>query len=135
MAIEWQEEYKTGIEKIDAQHRQLFKLINGMESLIERRVHEGPEIEGLLMFLGGYIKTHFAFEESCMFKHACPVSHDNAKAHHEFIAFFEATLAEREKGKPGGEWLKKLHQYLSHWMVSHICQVDTKLRPCVHSSR
>ena len=36
MAYEWSENYETGEERVDRQHANLFKMINGLEDILKK---------------------------------------------------------------------------------------------------
>jgi len=131
MAIHWQEKYATGIDAIDSQHRKIFEFCNKLEELIEQEVDSGPKLDNLLMFLTTYASTHFAYEENCMFKHACPVAKQNRDAHVKFLDFLETSKAQRYTASSSLEWMRNLHAFLEKWLDSHICQIDTQLKQSI----
>ncbi len=130
MPIIWTEDYSVGVEQIDKQHRQLFQFVNSLENLLQQGIHSGPEVENLIMFLTTYTKTHFSFEESCMFKYGCSVSKKNKQEHSLFLDHYNETISRYHQEGPSKELLKELHDRISNWLISHICRVDIHLKSC-----
>lgn len=128
MSMEWQEDYATRIEKIDNQHRQLFRFANKLEAFLEQDDVSQEEIERLLRFLEVYIKSHFQYEEACMLKHGCPVAKKNRDAHLAFLNFFKRSVAEYRQNGYTRSWLESLQIFIELWLKDHICCIDIKLR-------
>lgn len=134
MGIAWKTEYETGIAQIDAQHRQLFRMVDSLGRIIDAGIEKGPEVDHLLMFFGSYAKSHFAYEEPCMARHRCPAAKKNKQAHRDFLMFYESLQEEYALGENPGGHLIRLKNYLSDWLVDHICKVDAQLKPCVRGA-
>jgi hemerythrin len=64
--IEWKDDYLTGIEEIDTQHKGFVKLINRL-SIVQEFGNKKAIAVRLLNELGKYIEYHFASEENIMF--------------------------------------------------------------------
>ena len=130
----WNEQFKTGSDTIDQQHRTLINNINHLESLLTDANLTPVQCEfliGLVDFLELYAKTHFDFEERCMRHYRCPVHEKNKKAHEQFLSFF-AEFKQRYKALGlTQDILRSLHQLLSSWIHEHILQVDIHLRQCI----
>jgi hypothetical protein len=69
--MDWSPALSVGIEAIDAQHRQLFSLLNGFHQASTDESDEAllREVVGELI---DYTKIHFAFEETLLARHAYP---------------------------------------------------------------
>jgi hemerythrin len=128
--LEWSDEYCTGIAKVDDQHKKLFQMVNEFEKDIREGKGERA-YRAALVFLSGYVKNHFGFEEKCMEEHRCPMAETNHNAHQKFLATFKSF--EEKLGKEGFTWenLRDLHTTVEDWLVSHICKVDVHLKSCV----
>ena len=130
--IIWEEKYATGVAELDKQHQQLFQYTNNLEEIIRDNALSKQTIERLLHFLEQYVKVHFNHEETCMFKHQCPIANKNKEAHQKFIEHYIKT-EERVKTEGATDAiLIDLHHFLETWLVEHICKIDTQLKPCVH---
>lgn len=131
MSIIWdQETMTTGLEDIDAQHRELIRRYNDLNEAV---LHDGGHdlVGRILGFLDDYTVVHFACEEARMIEHRCPAAGRNKAAHDEL----RADLG-RIKERIASEGLDKidvvhLEQALGNWIRNHICSIDVKLRECV----
>ena len=120
----------TGESTIDAQHRQLISIINGLLAAMSEG--QGKDAVGpSLTKLAAYTRTHFAYEESCMNRYACPVAAANRKAHVEFLDVVTAFMAEFDKTGPTTLLAMKLKTAVADWLRGHIVGTDAKLRPCI----
>jgi hemerythrin-like metal-binding protein len=120
----------TGVESVDAQHRQLLTMINDLVGALER----GDGADATRKALGalqGYTKTHFSHEEGCMVKIACPVAALNAQAHQVFLKSVDDFAKEFATTGPTRAMAFKLQGTMASWLVTHIINTDTKMRPCV----
>lgn len=128
----WTEQFATGVDRIDQQHRTLINNINHLESMLTDTNPSRAECEFLIHlvdFLESYADTHFQFEEHCMHRYRCPVHARNRQAHECFLNFLQEF---KERCKKEGfrlDVLRKLHETLSGWIQEHILQVDTQLKP------
>ena len=120
----------TGDATIDAQHKQLITIINGL--LDGMAAGQGKEALGpSLAKLGAYTHTHFAHEEACMTRYACPVAAINKKLHAEFLATVSEFSAEFNRTGPTSLLAMKLKTVVGEWLRNHIIKTDTALRPCI----
>ena len=63
MAIEWTEDLATGVNKIDNQHKELFKRINNLLEACNQGRGKN-EVEKVIKFLDDYVIIHFSEEEN-----------------------------------------------------------------------
>ncbi|MCH7827181.1 MAG: hemerythrin family protein [Bacteroidetes bacterium] len=135
MAIEWKEEYSTGVNKIDEQHRKLFTFLNDLEELITQGIDSKLKVDKLLTSLGTDTQKHFSFEENCMKQYNCPVAQENKEAHNQFLNLFGNFQNERKVKGTSTSLLKSFHKTAESWVVSHICNIDVHLKSCVGRNR
>ncbi len=126
--MQWTEKLSIGVEKIDTQHKELFKKINNLvEAIKEHRCKD--EIDATIKFLEDYARIHFAAEEKYM-KESHYSGYDEHKAHH---AAYLASLSELKKEAA----LPRVHgssydlsvtanQMVVDWIIDHIMKVDSK---------
>ena len=84
MAIEWRENLATGNEKIDDQHKELFKRFNNLLAACNQGKGK-EEVNMLLLFLGDYVRSHFATEEQLQVQYSYPGYQAHKKEHEGFI--------------------------------------------------
>lgn len=132
--LPWTEQFATGSDKLDLQHRALINNINHLEELLTTTNPSPEECEfviQLLDFLENYAQAHFEFEEQCMARYRCPAHEKNKQAHDQFRMFAHQF---KERYKVEGfrrEIILGLHATVSRWIREHILQVDTQLKPSI----
>jgi hemerythrin len=131
--IQWDPSMTTGVESLDAQHRQLISWLNDLLSAMS--LGRGrTEIEVLLNQLGGYAVTHFGHEEECMTRYKCPVAEANAAAHKDFVVTFTSFKEEFERDGATAHLVVRVESELMRWLMGHIKRTDTQLAECVKNS-
>jgi len=119
----------TGVETIDQQHRELIDVINRVERAATAG-HSAEELKPQLDFLANYVIKHFQHEEGVMETHRCPASRKNKDAHRKLVEAYTTWRADYEaKGCPSS-MVVELHQFLTKWLIGHICGIDGCLKNC-----
>lgn len=128
--MKWKEEYATGIQRIDEQHKTIFKTAEDFQSVLDTGAGES-EYGTFLDFLTTYPKQHFDFEGRCMEEHRCPVAEKNREEHSMFLA----TLQEYTRRYVTNGYIaadaRELVGTVDNWLDKHICRIDVHLRKCV----
>jgi len=121
---EWNQELLTGEAAIDAQHRELFALLQQLGDAIT--AGHGDEIVGrILEELIGYAAVHFQDEEALMARVGYPgITHQRA-AHEAFAA--DATRMMNEWVAGTGVASEDLYEYLYTWVAQHVETMDLLL--------
>ena len=128
--IEWDEiRMGTGVESVDAQHRELIEQINQLHLACLSGTGR-PELLKLLAFMGRYAKDHFSNEEGVMRKHRCPAHEQNKAAHAQFLREHQRLVETVTREGATTSAVLQLHEMLGNWLRNHICTVDTALRKC-----
>jgi hemerythrin len=131
--IQWDPSMATGVDTLDAQHKQLIAWLNDLLGAMSQG-RGRAEIQGLLDQLGGYAASHFGHEEECMARYECPAAAQNASAHKDFIATFSAFKAEFENDGATAHLVVRVENELLRWLVTHIKRTDTQLLPCIKAA-
>lgn len=132
--IIWDEQFATGSDALDQQHRVLINNLNLLESMLTETNptrEQGEFLIHLVDFLESYAHTHFSFEEQCMEKYRCPAHARNKQEHEQFLKFLREF---KERCRAEGlrvDVLQGLYQRLGSWVEGHILTVDTRLKPCI----
>ena len=130
----WSEQFSTGSETIDEQHRQLIRHLNQFEGLLVQTNPTSKDITSIIQFLDfleDYVDSHFSYEEQCMESYRCPAHKKNQQAHQNFKQMFQRLKAHSKKEGFRLEMLVELNQNINAWVQDHILRVDTELKPCV----
>ncbi len=128
--IAWSQKYATGIERIDEQHRMIFKMAADFEGALDEGGGERA-YGALLGYLGAYCRGHFRFEESCMEDYKCPVAQENKDAHVHFMEVLDDYSRRYETGGYQAEDAKELVDLIDSWLDAHICRIDIHIKNCV----
>ncbi|MDD3342616.1 MAG: hemerythrin family protein [Sulfurospirillaceae bacterium] len=123
MSIEWQERFSLKNEKIDAQHKELFRLTNCARQLDEKSTTK-EELANLFKEFFNYMKEHFAEEEAYMQSIEYPYFAHHKKLHEDFIKNFTAILKEKKTIFAIQEAMKAITH---KWLVEHILENDLKI--------
>jgi len=124
--IQWEENFATGINVIDSQHKRIIHYIN---QLSDAQSLNEPELIGdVLVNLVDYTLSHFAFEESLM----DDVGYHAALIHKKTHDSFREKIIDYKKRYAGGEDISsELSQLLNIWLVDHIKDDDGSYVPVV----
>ena len=60
------EDCRLGIEEIDKEHEELFRLINEAQELLDQKMASEKIVTNIVDHLGRYAREHFAHEEAYM---------------------------------------------------------------------
>ena len=130
VAAVWRDDFLVGNESIDAQHMELFKMIN--------EFHTGIRTDGLMarvFFVKmiqrsmQYIKSHITTEEDFMQRGEYPLFEEHKKLHDDFIA--EVTRRVHNIETEGNPDPTDIVQYLTNWIIHHIADSDKKFAPYI----
>lgn len=125
--MKWSAKYATGVERIDKQHKMLFRMSGDFREALDEG-HGEHVYGGLLESLGAYARAHFGFEEGCMERSQCPAAQQNKRAHVKFVAAL-SELQERYKAV-GFDHLdaQRLVDFIDQWLAEHICGIDLQMK-------
>ena len=122
------EKYLTGIELIDEEHRELFRIINNVHDVLanEFLADKYDEIVRLLEELRTYTKVHFKDEEEYMERIGYDGIEAQKTAHDIFTTRLDKMdLSEIDENQQ--ETLEELMVFLTEWLINHILQMDKKI--------
>ncbi|WP_254434821.1 bacteriohemerythrin, partial [Magnetospirillum sp. UT-4] len=121
--LEWRDEYRVDVLRLDKQHRRLFEQANAALDAIE---DDKPlkEILQLIDVLGEYANYHFGQEEALLERHGYPDAAAQRAKHAQLTADLDI-LRQRiaETGSAKGIDVLSL---LQDWLVNHILTEDRR---------
>jgi len=127
--MKWADEYNIGIEEIDSQHKELFKI------LIQLKQSFSKDEDALkaFKFLVDYTGDHFSKEEEFMQQISYPDYANHKKIHGELINQVVGIL----KGIRNGNKFEPsfLVQFLTDWVLTHIGDEDKRIGDYYRESR
>lgn len=126
--IEWNDKYKTGIELVDEQHKELFRLFNKTYELYcnEFLVDKYDQIITAVEELKEYTKHHFKDEEEYMVSIRYNKFFEHKLKHEDFIRKIDAidyTIIDDNQQSQLLEILK----FVSNWIINHVITVDKQV--------
>lgn len=128
--IPWKEQYNTGVELIDSQHRNLVNIIN---ELHEAREHGSVQqaLNEVLPRLVDYTVYHFNSEEAYMEEHG----YANLEKHRESHQLFKEQILEIVDHEYDEQVysLDMLSMYLKMWLLQHILVDDMEIAQFVNN--
>ena len=121
-------EYLTGIDLIDDEHRQLFALVNEVHALVRDDMifDKYDEIMRILTELRSYTEMHFRDEETYMEQIHYADLDAQRRAHNAFIEkLVDINFEELESlDNNQQEYLQDVLDFLAKWLVNHILKMD-----------
>ena len=122
------EEYHTGIEIVDVEHAELFRIIKRANDLImEELLHDKyDEIMSVIEQLRDYTVQHFSDEEEYMASIDYEDLDIQKKAHEMFVdKLNDINLDDLDDNQQ--QYLIELVDFLLMWLVNHILKMDKKI--------
>ena len=124
-AIEWNDSYSVGSEKMDAQHRQLFAAINDLYDSMALAMPDHERALQCFKFLSDYTLSHFADEEELMRRMDFPGLQVHLQEHRKLIDQLHA-LAERLKQAKQDNFVDDdmVMFLVGDWLLKHVVEQD-----------
>jgi hemerythrin len=124
--MNWDDKFSVGVEEIDAQHKNLIKMVNEFYDGVTG--DDAKALGGLLNSLIEYAVHHFATEEKYMKKFNYPGTAAHIKEHQSFAE--KATDVKMRFD--GGKLVLSLEitNFVRDWIVKHVLGTDKKYSQC-----
>ena len=124
--IEWSEDFATGINVIDGQHKRIIDYINQLNDMAGNQ--DSDQLRELLYNLFDYTLSHFTFEESLMEEAGYTGSSIHKKTHD---AFRNKIKEYQQRFTAGEDIYNELTKLLNVWLLDHIADDDNSYVPLV----
>ncbi len=121
--LNWDGTLATGVESVDVQHEELFRVINSMYDKAADGWEKNALVEGLDS-LRSYARYHFKTEENLLNKHGYPGLDAHKMEHQIFIDHIEE-MALRPLDVMQ-DTLEELQSFLLTWLIRHIQRTDLR---------
>lgn len=119
MGKAWKKEYNVGVELVDNQHQEMFKIMNELDDAISAK-RPKEELNMIINSLIDWSKNHFKFEEDIFKKLKFEHKEEHEKHHSDFKKKLEDL---RNKIKQKHDDIQEhLAKYLRDWLTDHIHQ-------------
>jgi len=119
------QDYETGIDVIDKQHKELFERIDAL-LVATYKGSEKKELEKIVEFLEGYIETHFETEEELMLKYKYSDLDKHRNEHQSFVFTFESIKSELVNKGANSYLAIRVEKEIRNWWGSHVLETDKK---------
>jgi hemerythrin len=122
---EFKEEFRTGIESIDLEHKKLFEIANrAYETLMDEFIPDKYDyILDILNELKDYAATHFKHEEEYMMSINYRKMFSQKAMHSDFIQkLSEYDLNELDENQK--DTIIDILNFLNDWLIEHIMKSD-----------
>ena len=125
---EMKDEYLTGIEFIDNEHRRLFEIANEVYelSINEFIADKYDNIREVLRELREYTKLHFTHEEDYMKSINYKKMFSQIIEHKEFVEKLDE-LDIDSLDENSDEMISEILEFLTNWLVNHILYSDKQI--------
>ena len=120
----WEESLKTGFERIDKQHKEIFARAEEMMSVDENT--SATRIREMLNFLIDYVLTHFSEEERQMQQSGYPGFEKHKEHHALFVKKLYAVINLINKTGAKENSLLEFKLLIVEWLAAHINECDRK---------
>lgn len=129
---EMKDEYLTGIESVDTEHRRLFELAEETYQLQNNEFipDKYDEIKSVLEELKDYTIMHFSHEEEYMQSIGYKKLFSQKIQHEKFIEWLSNQAEEfEEEDDPDtqDETISKILSFLTDWLINHIVNMDKQI--------
>ncbi len=119
--IDWTDEFKTGIESVDNQHRKLVEIVNKFDEAAKKG--KGSRIMNeILNDLIGYTTEHFADEEKLMEDAGYTNLKQHKSQHRQLLQKVERLQFEFDQ--QGKRITTEVRDFLKYWLINHILKED-----------
>lgn len=119
--FEWNQSYSVRVQRFDAQHQQLFAIINQLAEAM--RVGKGKDVlREVVSRLAIYTRTHFLQEEVLMRQTGYPGLVAHQEQHNKLMAEVETYKRALDEGEQPNT--VAVLDFLREWLVQHIQNCD-----------
>lgn len=127
----WSQNFETGIELIDNQHKELVSILNQLANTIVN--DDEVEVDSVFEKLSAYTEYHFSEEEKIWSKYFPDGSWiDSHRSSHASFLPKAMQIKEKASDRPWQEVTEQIIQFLIRWLAFHILDDDKRMSFVVH---
>jgi len=119
--ISWRKDYELGVPSVDADHKQLFALINDFHEALAAGA-QSRHIAQVLNRLTAYAEEHFRREERLMMDNGYPRLEQHREQHASLVVSI-FSINERLATDPN-QARREVLAFVKHWLIEHIVKSD-----------
>jgi len=135
--ISWKDEFNTGVDEIDDQHKILLNILNESSTKLSSDNSRSLLLD-ITQDLLAYALYHFETEESLMQQYQYQKTDDSSMQQHlkEHRGFSQQVVNVREQLLSDQEIdVDELLNFLYQWLINHILKVDKALAKVILAQR
>jgi hemerythrin len=127
--FKWKDIFSVNIEKIDEQHRELFRLGTNLYTLVSAKdeIDRYDEIMSVVGELASYTVEHFSYEENMMKAYDYSNFDEHKVQHDAFIDKIKSIKAE-EVDMRQRKVAMDLIVFVANWIEKHILVIDMQYK-------
>lgn len=129
--IQWRDEYNSGIQIIDRQHKAIVKALNDIYTAFAENKNVEEKMPELLRAFDAYATTHHNTEEAYAEKYGFPKTQELKESHNYFMATYKQLKSlyeyQGQSDLPKMQYIKHLHAVMSEWLMFHFATLDREL--------
>jgi hemerythrin len=128
MAFEWSDDLSVGVERIDAQHRELIARTNALLAAV--RGGDRPASEAAmqtLLYLSAYVEEHFTDEERLMEDAGFPALAAHRVEHDRFKLALRTLVRRFSLGGIDEVLRQAIELEVCGWIVRHVLGSDREI--------
>ncbi len=122
--LDWINQYSIGVEEIDLQHKELFKIFNRLYDTLSSQ-HSTIDVYYTLDLLMDYADFHFKAEQQYM-ESVGYKDIDNHIAEHVYFTN-EVLRLIRDRKKSNADLTPETVIFLYRWLLCHVTEEDRKI--------
>lgn len=123
----WKESYRLGIDLIDTQHIELFRMVSQLLKAIDTHARK-EDFKEVIEFLKNYVVFHFKEEEAYQEQ----IHYNDLQSHKKMHQDFTNTVLTYEKKLIATDYdykvVKNLAGMLTAWLIYHVADADQKIK-------
>jgi hemerythrin len=134
IGLTWKDEFLTGLDPLDAAHRELLDHINAFIAQIKQGNTNG--FSDLFAFLTEHTQSIFGIEEELMKQKKYPFTDSHLQEHKRFIENFQALEKKTLAGDDDSRYLSfRIELLLLDWFSSHATKIDRHMTRFLQSAK
>ena len=126
--FDWKDELNTGIEAVDQQHQEMFRIVRDIEQLLI--IHcigvTAKQLYAIIRELREFVSYHFYEEEKLMKKYGVSDFESHVKDHRRMVKLIEG-IDIPKLGKHPYEELSKIKEGIQDNIFEHMFNIDMKM--------
>jgi len=123
----WKESFRTGIDVIDRQHKELFEktaiLLRGANDSVE---NNRELCISTIRFLENYAVSHFTYEEDYLLSIDYPDFAEHKMQHDKFLQSVVSYEQKMEESDFSAKHVKEFTGMLATWLIYHVADIDLR---------